>query len=136
MANIVVKRKASGPAVTFTVKVKGFHRIDVDLSPSIPWEERTLQDFGWPRPETENVLEEDVIGDIINAGLHLVPKDLQLWLISVSNAERVLMKKIDSEDRGCRKKCHKLLKRDVNEWKQWDDLKGISTIIFKVRSSF
>ncbi|XP_057299227.1 protein mab-21-like 3 isoform X2 [Hydractinia symbiolongicarpus] len=127
---ISVDGELHGPAVTMRMSIPNFHDISVDISPSLKTNEVTLRDYRWPRDKTRQVLQAEVIEEIQSVGLHVVPKGKDLWKFSVSRAERVLMSRID-HDNGCRKKCHKLLKSDFDEWNKRYNLDGISTFLFK-----
>ncbi|XP_057298071.1 uncharacterized protein LOC130629003 isoform X2 [Hydractinia symbiolongicarpus] len=128
-----VRIEAKGPALTVTIKKEGLPNISVDLCASIATQQITLDNFDWPRWQTKDILSERLIKSIYDAGLHLIPKTLKFWYISVSRAGRVLMKGIDANDRGCRRKCHKLLKADFQTWigRSGNNLPGMSTMIFK-----
>ncbi|XP_057298107.1 uncharacterized protein LOC130629029 [Hydractinia symbiolongicarpus] len=128
-----LQKKAQGPALTLVIHQPGSHNISVDFSPSLATNQVTLKDFNWPRQETRKVLPKNLIKTIFDVGLHLVPKKLKFWYISVSYAGRALMNGMDLEDSGCRKSCHKLLKADFQTWlgQSNHQLSGISTMIFK-----
>ncbi|XP_057297457.1 cyclic GMP-AMP synthase-like [Hydractinia symbiolongicarpus] len=128
-----VLKEPKGPALTVKIKKPGLPHITVDLSASISTNQVTLSDYKWPREKTKLVLTKELIKSIKDAGLHLIPKKLKFWYIFVSRAGQVLMNGIDSNDNGCRKRCHKLLKADFQTWlgRSNNNLPGISTMIFK-----
>lgn len=132
---IDVRNEAKGLALPITIKRKHFPTITVDLCASMAINQITLSDYKWPRSETKVVLPRFLIKSIYDAGLHLIPKDIKFWYISVSRAGQALMNGIDDNDHGCRKMCHKLLKADFQTWlgRSGNNLPGISSMIFKVR---
>ncbi|XP_057298076.1 cyclic GMP-AMP synthase-like [Hydractinia symbiolongicarpus] len=127
-----IRCEAKGPALTLTIKKEGLPNISVDLCASIATNQITLADYNWPRPQTRKILSKRLINSIFDAGLHLIPKHLKFWYVSESRAGQALMNGIDN-DKGCRKKCHKLLKADFQTWlgRSGNNLPGISTMIFK-----
>lgn len=128
-----VCQEAKGPALTVTIKPPGLPNITVDLCASIATDQITLHDYGWPRPQTRHCLSPELITLILDAGLHLIPKHLKFWYISVSRAGQALMNGIDIADNGCRRQCHILLKADFQTWlgRSGNNLPGISTMVFK-----
>ncbi|XP_057297454.1 cyclic GMP-AMP synthase-like [Hydractinia symbiolongicarpus] len=128
-----VLKEPKGPALTVKIKKPGLPHITVDLSASISTNQVTLSDYKWPREKTKIGLTKKLIKSINDAGLHLIPKNPKFWYISVSRTGQALMNGIDSNDNGCRKKCHKLLKADFQTWlgRSSNNLPGISTMIFK-----
>lgn len=131
---ISLDRKAHGPALTLTITRPESHEINVDVVPSISTNQISLVDFNWPRIQTKKVLSNRLINAIHAVGLHLIPKNVLFWYVSVSKAGNTLMNGLDVEDSGCRRYCHKLLKADFHGWKEQsaNGLPGISTMLFKV----
>lgn len=130
---ISLDRKAHGPALTLTITRPESHEINVDVVPSISTNQISLVDFNWPRIQTKKVLSNRLINAIHAVGLHLIPKNVLFWYVSVSKAGNTLMNGLDVEDSGCRRYCHKLLKADFHGWKEQsaNGLPGISTMLFK-----
>ena len=126
----------NGPAVTMIIKREHEHDISIDISASIQLNDKSNQfvcTHGWPRSKTKNVLSKKKIKCILAAGVHLVPKKDLFWYISYSKPAKVLLNNIDAWDE-CRRKCHKIIKRDFQIWKSQSThgFNGISTYIFKV----
>ena len=116
-----------------TLKHPGIdHDISIDFSASIETE-ISVGVHGWPRQATRNVLSEKQIDKAFSAGLHMVPKSDKFWYLSYSKAVTALLKYIDGANE-CRKKCHKILKKDFRTWqsKSSTGLATISTYLFKV----
>ncbi|XP_057297459.1 protein mab-21-like 3 [Hydractinia symbiolongicarpus] len=128
-----VFQEAEGPALTVRMKPPGLPNITINLCASIATDKITLRHYRWPRPQTRNCLSPKLIRLILNAGLHLTPKHLKFWYISVSKAGQALMNGIDDADKGCRRQCHKLLKADFQTWlgRSGNNLPGISTMVLK-----
>ena len=123
----------TGPAITMFITHSNVdHEISIDLSASIETD-IPVGIYGWPRPETGKVLSPEQIKKIEAAGVILVPKHERFWYLSFSKAVTSLMQFIDGADE-CRRKCHKILKRDFMTWQSQSKsgLKGISTYLFKV----
>ena len=91
-----------------------------------------LTSFGWPREATRRALTSQKIDDVIATGLHLVPKKADVFDISFSKAERAILTGIDSGN-GCRKMCHKVIKKYIESYRSQNPAEGISSHIFKVR---
>lgn len=126
-----------GPAITMIVKhPKIGHEISVDLSASIQTDIE-VGIHGWPRNATRQVLDEEHIDRVLDAGVHLVPKHDCFWYISFSKAVTAMLRFIDDANE-CRRMCHKFLKTDFRTWQSQSDkdsgtgLKSISTYLFKV----
>lgn len=114
------------------------HRISVDLSASVKTD-IPVGVYGWPRNATRQVLDDEHIKKVIDAGVHLVPKHDSFWYISFSKAVTAMLRFIDGANE-CRRMCHKFLKTDFRKWQSKSDsgtgLKCISTYLFKVNTFF
>ena len=108
------------------------HEISVDFAASIDTK-LSVSIYGWPRRDTKNALSSKQIETVNEAGVHLVPKKELCWYVSFSKAASALIKHLDG-DNGCRRQCHKILKRDFKTWQSKSPygMEGISTYIFKV----
>jgi predicted phosphohydrolase len=127
-----------GPALKMTlVPFQGSpvkHNINVDVTLSLECD-IPLSRFGWPREKTKQAFERNVIDEVLNAGIHLVPKKDLFWAISFSKAERALLSRLDT-DGGCRKYVTKIMKKFVMNCssQSTNGLPGISSHIIKVPS--
>ena len=126
---VSLSKDAHGPALTATIKQPGRH----DITPSLPSNVPVTANC-WPRPDTKNALSRSQIERVIGAGTHLVPKGDTVFNTSYSRAEKELLKGLDAGN-GCRKQCHQVMKRYVQEYcsKSPDGAPGISSHILKVR---
>ena len=128
-----LSKDAHGPALTATIKQPGKHDISVDITPSLPSNVPVTANC-WPRPDTRKALTESQINSVINAGTHLVPKGDNVHAVSYSRAEKALLSTIDAGN-GCRRECHKVMKRYVQEYcskSPAGGTAGISSHILKV----
>lgn len=123
---------AHGPAITITIRQKEGHQISVDMTPSIPVPQLKVSDYGWPRQKTEYALSKSRINEVLEAGMHLVPKGHELWFISYSKAETALLETIDSGNE-CRRNTMKVLKRLKQIINSRKSLPGISSYIFQTQ---
>jgi predicted phosphohydrolase len=130
-----------GPAITMTlVPFQGSpvkHNINVDITLSLECD-IPLSRFGWPREKTKQAFERDLINEVLNAGIHLVPKKDLFWAISFSKAERALLSRLDDTDGGCRKYVTKIMKKFVMNCisQSINGLPGISSHVIKVHSLY
>ena len=108
----------------------GSHHISLDIVASLPCD-TPLTSSGWPRPSTTRAFRAESIQAAKDAGTHLVPKKDTVFDISYSKAEKALLENIDSGN-GCRKKCHKVIKKYVQTFSSRNSASGISSHIFKV----
>ena len=132
ISGVSVSRKAHGPAVTVTIQQPRRHNINVDIVPCIP-SNLPVTSNCWPRPDTRKALSDLQIKNIMDVGTHLVPKGDIVFNVSYSKAEKELLKSLDAGN-GCRKQCHQVMKRLVQEFasKSPDGAPGISSHLFKV----
>ncbi|XP_060556587.1 uncharacterized protein LOC132717178 isoform X2 [Ruditapes philippinarum] len=135
--SVHISKVSHGPALTMTlVPFQGSpvkHNINVDITLSLECD-IPLSRFGWPREKTKQAFERDVIDEVLNAGIHLVPKKDLFWAISFSKAERALLSRLDT-DGGCRKYVTKIMKKFVMNCssQSTNGLPGISSHIIKTR---
>lgn len=113
----------------------GRHDISVDVTPSIPCNV-PITDNGWPRPDTRKAFKSDVIHGVTKTGTHLVPKGNEVWTVSCSKAEKILLSKIDGGN-GCRREVNRIMKKQVQTCSSITGygLPGISSHIIKVREN-
>ena len=130
---VSLSSKAHGPALTLKITrpTAKSHDISVDIVISLPTADE-LTSFGWPLKATRRALTAQKIEDVKAAGLHLVPKSADVFDISFSKAERAILTGIDSGN-GCRKMCHKVIKKYIESYRSHNPAEGISSHIFKVR---
>lgn len=113
------------PAINMIINTAGLPRINVDITASVT--ARDISNFGW-QPKK---LPQWIVEKIRNTELYCEPKG-DMWYVSTTPVEKLLMKIIDY-DNGCRRICYKLLKADLQNWKQQsgDELAGIVKMFFK-----
>ena len=123
-----LSREAHGPALTLTIMppTADSHHISVDVVPSLPCG-ISVTSQGWK----QNTFSSEIIEQVKTVGTHLVPKDVILFDISYSKAERALLEAIDS-GKQCHKMCHQVIKKYVKTFGSQTHARGISTHIFKV----
>lgn len=128
LRDISLSNDAHGPALTMTIKPgNGEHQISVDVTISVPTNKPVQL-----RDKTKEVFTGEQICAAEAAGMHYVPKWATGFVLSYSKVERALLKGIDG-DGGCRKRCHKMIKKYVQtfEKSREDGAPGISSYIFK-----
>lgn len=132
VSGVSLSREAHGPALTLKITQPGKHDISVDVAPSLP-SNLPVTSNCWPRPDTHKALSAGQIADVTTAGTHLVPKGERVFAVSYSKAEIALLKGLDAGN-GCRKDCHKVMKRYVQEYssKATGGIPGFSSHILKV----
>ena len=139
---MTISSQPHGPAVTIRIQPKHLqngagsplkHDIYVDFSAiiDVPPSMIPVTSFGWPREKTFKVMTQQKIEQVKAAGLLLVPKNNDFWFISFSKPGKLLLRCIDSWNE-CRRRCHKILKRDYMSWNSEEAFPGVSTYMFKV----
>ena len=99
-----------GPALTFSLEVRGHHPISVDFAPILKMPRIPLpSNVTWPHPGTQWPSDEKK-QKLERMGVNFVAKKDMYWLISFGDMERELIEKID-EDGGCRKRVQRIMKR-------------------------
>ncbi|XP_057293525.1 uncharacterized protein LOC130622131 isoform X2 [Hydractinia symbiolongicarpus] len=115
------------PAVNMIFNTAELPRINVDITASVTARGINLSNFGWQPAK----LPQWIVEKIRNTDLYCEP-NRGMWYVSTAPVEKLLMKIIDY-DNGCRRICYKLLKADLQNWKQQsgDELAGIDKMFFK-----
>ena len=132
-------RKAHGPALTLRVPFTDptdpdLREITVDLTPQLPLGEAGIKFptwIGWPRPGARWPSQEK-IRVIQNIGINATAKKPYDWMRCFAAAEKELMNGIDA-DGGCRKKCHRIMKRVREQFWCKTTKPGVSSFMLKVR---
>ena len=104
-------------------------QIYVDLTPLLPLGLPFPDWIGWPRSKFWPPPEK--IKAIRAIGINATAKKTYDWMRCFAAAEKELMRNIDA-DKGCRKKCHRIMKRVREQFWCKTTKPAISSYILKV----
>ena len=104
--------------------------ISVDLVPKLRLNAPFLPSFGWPIPNARWPSPEKT-ERIKSLGIDATAKKPDKWRRCYNRCEKELMKNIDA-DGGCRKKCHRIMKRVREQFWTNTEGRGISSYMLKV----